>query len=200
MNNNKMGCSTIKTLCVVSTGAKEARLIPILYTPCVIPLTMRFIYHLDYTRDDFRMYFWDKLTEALGYTKKIEDSALPDKQVDDEQSAGMNKMPDPADVKVAGTHKPAAATNDTSVTNNKKSSAITKQSAATKQQSARSGKQPATHVTDMPSYATNQHSVVTITNKRSADINKQTADTGKKTAATAGKRTWLRRFFQRPSF
>ena len=42
-------------------------LIPILYRPYQIPLTLRFITYLDYTTEHARKYFWNKLLASLGY-------------------------------------------------------------------------------------------------------------------------------------
>lgn len=42
-------------------------LIPILYKPCKIPTTLRFIYYLDYTKEESRQFFWGKLAASLGY-------------------------------------------------------------------------------------------------------------------------------------
>lgn len=51
----------------LSPGAWQRPLIPILYQPCEIPIIYRFIYHLDYTNERARVYFWDKLARSLGY-------------------------------------------------------------------------------------------------------------------------------------
>ena len=42
-------------------------LIPVLYRPCQIPSTLRFITYLDYTTEHARKYFWNKLLASLGY-------------------------------------------------------------------------------------------------------------------------------------
>lgn len=51
----------------LSPGAKKMILIPILYRPCQIPSTLRFITYLDYTTEHARKYFWNKLLASLGY-------------------------------------------------------------------------------------------------------------------------------------
>ena len=48
-------------------GAWKRPLIPILYKQCEIPTIYRFIYHLDYTNERAKPFFWDKLAKALGY-------------------------------------------------------------------------------------------------------------------------------------
>ena len=63
------GCSSmVLNKFVDLAGAWQRPLIPILYQPCEIPIIYRFIYHLDYTNERARVYFWDKLARSLGYT------------------------------------------------------------------------------------------------------------------------------------
>lgn len=54
----------------LSPGARKMILIPILYKPCKIPSTLRFITYLDYTTEHSRKFFWSKLLASLGYKSR----------------------------------------------------------------------------------------------------------------------------------
>lgn len=51
----------------LSSDAKHNDLIPILYKPCKVPSTLKFITHLDYISERSRQYFWDNLAKSIGY-------------------------------------------------------------------------------------------------------------------------------------
>jgi len=46
-------------------GADKRTLIPIIYRPCVIPDILRYIAMLDYTREDAKPWFWQRLASSL---------------------------------------------------------------------------------------------------------------------------------------
>jgi len=46
-------------------GADKRTLIPIIYRPCKIPDILRYIAMLDYTREDAKPWFWQRLASSL---------------------------------------------------------------------------------------------------------------------------------------
>jgi len=52
-------------VCVCVLGADKRTLIPIKYRHCAIPDILRFIAILDYTRQDTRPWFWQRLASSL---------------------------------------------------------------------------------------------------------------------------------------
>eukprot|EP00794_Sanderia_malayensis_P003310 gene3310-3795_t len=49
----------------LSPGCRSKRLLPVLYKKCDIPRIMKSIFYLDYTDEDLRDIFWDRLHKAI---------------------------------------------------------------------------------------------------------------------------------------
>ena len=52
-------------VCCFAVGADQRTLIPIIYKPCEIPDILRYIAMLDYTREDAKPWFWQRLASSL---------------------------------------------------------------------------------------------------------------------------------------